>query len=130
MTTGAENPSGTASLEGSSYEVIRRRLVEQANALGAKAEAVNAKRKTLFGGRELALIETSRIRTENNCIPRDVLSVSGLLVFGFQVFLGLKSETTVKDVFSVYQFGDASGKAAGELSPLGFEGKAAFLSDP
>jgi hypothetical protein len=88
------------SLEGGSYEVIRRRLLERATELGAKAEALNQKRKQLFGGGELTLVATERIRTENNCTPRDVVSVDGQLLFGFQVFIGLKNETRVQDVLS------------------------------
>ena len=71
------------SLEGGSYEVIRRRLLEHATELAAKAEALNGKRKQLFGGGELTLVATERVRTENNCTPRDVVSVDGQLLFGF-----------------------------------------------
>ncbi len=99
-TTGAAE----STLEGGSYEVIRRRLSEQAAELANRAEALNKKRKSLFGGRELALIATERIRTDNNCVPRDVVSVGGQLLFGFQVFIGLKSETKVSDVLSLNRF--------------------------
>ena len=73
------------SMEGGSYEVIRRRLLERANELGVKAEALNGKRKQLFGGGELTLLATERVRTENKCSPRDVVSVDGHLLFGFQM---------------------------------------------
>src|SRR4051794_15578689 len=99
MADGTEG-SGGASLDGGSYDVIRGRLLEQAADLGARATRLNDKRKVLFGGRELALLSTERIRTENNCVPRDVVSVSGHLLFGFQVFIGLKTETRVADIFS------------------------------
>ena len=58
------------SLEGGSYEVIRRRLLERATELASKAEALNQRRKALFGGGELTLVATERVRTENNCTPR------------------------------------------------------------
>lgn len=96
--------NGGATMEGGSYDVIRLRLLAQAAELGAKAEALNAKRKKVFGGAELALIANERIRTEHNCIARDLVSVAGHMLFGFQVFMGLKTETGVGDVFAFYKF--------------------------
>src|SRR4051812_25531053 len=94
-----------STLEGGSYDVIRRRLLERAEELGKRCEGLNEARKKLFGGRELALLATDRVRTENNCVPRDVISIAGHLLFGFQVFIGLKSETTPRDVLYAYHFG-------------------------
>ncbi|HET9933495.1 MAG TPA: DNA repair ATPase [Polyangiaceae bacterium] len=116
------------SLEGGSYEVIRKRLLERAAELGNQAEALNSRRKQLFGGSELALIATERVRTENNCVPRDVVSVGGSMLFGFEVFIGLKSETRVSDVLSLYRFEKLEGGY--DLSPAPFEGPSAFLADP
>ncbi|MDF3065453.1 MAG: hypothetical protein K0R38_1054 [Polyangiaceae bacterium] len=115
-------------MEGGSYEVIRRRLLERATDLGSKADALNLKRKALFGGGELHLVATERIRTENNCTPRDVVSVDGQLLFGFQVFIGLKAETRVQDVLSLFKFEKSD--AGYDLSQCGFEGPGAFLADP
>jgi len=115
------------SLEGGSYEVIRRRLLERATELTAKAEALNQKRKALFGGGELTLTATERVRTENNCTPRDVVSVDGQLLFGFQVFIGLKTETRVQDVVSLFKF--QKNDAGYDLSQQEFAGAGAFLAD-
>jgi hypothetical protein len=115
------------SLEGGSYEVIRRRLLERATELATKAEALNQRRKKLFGGGELTLTATERVRTENNCTPRDVVSVDGQLLFGFQVFIGLKTETRVQDVVSLFKF--AKSDAGYDLSQQPFEGPGAFLAD-
>jgi hypothetical protein len=115
------------SLEGGSYEVIRRRLLERATELAGRAEALNQKRKGLFGGGELTLAATERVRTENNCTPRDVVSVDGQLLFGFQVFIGLKTETRVQDVLSLFEYRKSD--AGYELSQQPFEGPGAFLSD-
>ena len=98
------NGNGGATMEGGSYDVIRKRLLEQAAELGGKAETLNARRKKVFGGAELALVANERIRTENNCIARDLVSVAGHMLFGFQVFMGLKTETAVSDVFAFYKF--------------------------
>ena len=121
-------PQEERSLEGGSYEVIRRRLLERATELGSRAEALNHKRKQLFGGGELSLVATERVRTENNCTPRDVVSVDGQLLFGFQVFIGLKTETRVQDVVSLFKFHKS--ETGFDLSQQPFEGPGAFLADP
>lgn len=120
--------TGERSLEGGSYEVIRRRLLERATELSTKAEALNQKRKALFGGGELTLTATERVRTENNCTPRDVVSVDGQLLFGFQVFIGLKTETKVSDVVSLFKFQKT--EQGYDLNQQPFEGPGAFLADP
>ena len=43
-----------------------------------------------------------RIRTENNCLARDIVRFGNWLLFGYNVFMGLKKETRVDDVFSLY----------------------------
>src|SRR5688572_1516705 len=115
------------SLEGGSYEVIRRRLLERATELASRAEQLNQKRKSLFGGGELTLTATERLRTENNCTPRDVVSVDGQLLFGFQVFIGLKTETRVQDVVSLFKFQKTD--TGYDLSQQPFEGAGAYLAD-
>src|SRR5262249_8674945 len=92
-------------------------------------EALNEKRKKIFGGAELALIANERVRTEHNCIARDVVNVAGNLLFGFQVFLGLKTETNVADVFAFYEFEKKEGVDEWDLSALTFEGPGAFLAE-
>jgi len=115
-------------LEGGSYEVIRRRLLDHARELGKRCEALNGARSKLFGGRELALLATDRVRTENNCVPRDVVSVAGHLLFGFQVFIGLKSETKPSDALSTYRFQRSA--ETFDLSSAPFDGPLSFLANP
>ncbi|XVV03516.1 DNA repair ATPase [Actinosynnema sp. CA-248983] len=119
MTTTVTAPT-TATLDAGTYEVLRARLADQAAGLARRAEALNARRLEVFGSAELNLLGTERVRTENNCVPRDCVSVSvadgrgshvsGLMLFGYNVFIGLKPETTIDDVFSLHRFtrdGDA-----------------------
>ncbi len=120
--------ASAGSLEGGSYDVIRRRLFEQAAELGAKAESLNAKRKQVFGGAELALVANERVRTEHNCIARDIVSVGGNLLFGFQVFMGLKTEVSVRDVLAFYKF-EKKVDGQWDMSELSHEGAGAFLAD-
>ncbi|GGL05554.1 DNA repair ATPase [Mangrovihabitans endophyticus] len=100
----------TATLDAGTYEVLRARLGEQCAELARRAGALNERRVTTFGSTELRLIGTERIRTENNCVPRDVAQVGGAMLFGYNVFIGLRSQTSVDDVFAVHGFardGDA-----------------------
>jgi MoxR-like ATPase len=120
--------AGETKLEGGSYDVIRRRLLDRAAELAKRCDALNAARSKLFGGRELALLATDRVRTENNCVPRDVVSVAGYLLFGFQVFIGLKSETKPSDALSTYHF-QKSGEAF-DFSSAAFAGPLSFLANP
>ncbi|WP_051800147.1 DNA repair ATPase [Catenuloplanes japonicus] len=92
-------------MDAGTYEVLRGRLAEQAAELARRAERLNAQRAETFGGAELRLLGTERIRTENNCVPRDIVSVGGLMLFGYNVFIGLKSETSINDVFALHGFG-------------------------
>ncbi|MCW2940837.1 MAG: hypothetical protein JWN00_3822 [Actinomycetia bacterium] len=96
--------SDATTLEAGTYEVLRARLVEQSADLARRASALNARRLEVFGSAELRLIGSERIRTENNCMPRDIVSVGGIMVFGYNVYIGLKPETTVDDVFSLHRF--------------------------
>ncbi|MGE0326128.1 MAG: DNA repair ATPase [Polyangiaceae bacterium] len=116
-------------LEGGSYEIIRARLVEQAKRLAQGAEALNAERRAAFGGQELAVIGNERVRTENNCVPRDIVMVEGQLLFGYNVFLGLRTETQVADVFSLHRF-MRTGEGF-DVSAIGVgEHARSFLEDP
>ncbi|MER5998100.1 DNA repair ATPase [Nonomuraea angiospora] len=108
-------------LEAGTYEVLRNRLQAQAKTLTAAAEALNGARLKVFGGAELRLLGTERIRTENNCVPRDIVSLGDVMLFGYNVFIGLKPETAVADVFAVHRFsrdGDAFRFDADKLETL------------
>ncbi|MEV0613345.1 DNA repair ATPase [Nonomuraea sp. NPDC050404] len=108
-------------LEAGTYEVLRNRLQAQSKALAAAAESLNGERLKVFGGAELRLLGTERIRTENNCVPRDIVSLGDVMLFGYNVFIGLKPETTVADVFAVHRFsrdGDAFRFDADRLAAL------------
>src|SRR5690606_6423646 len=51
------------------------------------------------------LLGTETINTENNCQPRDIISIGGnKFLFGYNVHMGLKRETFIQDVFGVYNF--------------------------
>jgi hypothetical protein len=124
--TGAEPPPDGGELDGGNYEVIRARLEDLGKRLRAQAEALNGARKETFGSTELVVVGNERVRTENNCLPRDIANVGGQLLFGYNVHIGLKSETRLEDVLALHRFGRREGagepvEGADEASPGGFE---------
>ena len=119
----------------SSYELLKTRLEKQGDALLAKAQALNAARLAAFGQMEQRLLLRTRARTEHACVARDIVRIGeDRVLLGFNVFLGLRRETDVDDVFALYELVPAS-EAAGEggegggdeLRPVPAEGS--FLDD-
>ena len=110
---------------GGAYEIIRNRLNQQGEILAKKLNTLNEQRLATFGSTEMTVIGQTRIRTENNCIPRDILEMGRYLLFGYNVFVGMKSETAVSDVFSLHEM--AQTKEGFEFTQIPFEQN--FLSD-
>jgi hypothetical protein len=102
--TSADDGSSEHDIQGSNYEIIRERLIDQAADLRERADALNDKRREVFGGTELGVVGQETIRTENNCIPQDIVNIGGRLLFGYNVYIGMKSKTSVDDVFSLHRF--------------------------
>jgi len=100
----AAGAAAAPSLDAGTYEVLRARLARQAQELAERAEKLNNARIATFGGQQMRLLGTERIRTENNCVPRDIAEVGGTILFGYNVFLGLRTQTSVNDVFAAYGF--------------------------
>jgi len=88
--------------EGGSYDIIYQRLIEQGNQLDQQIAALNKARSDAFGSTDLAVLGRSRVRTENNCLGRDIVQVGKYLIFGYNVFIGLKKNTHIEDVLSMY----------------------------
>jgi len=112
--------------EGGSYELIRKRLEEQNKQLENQIIKLNKLREEEFGKTILDVIDRVRVRTENNCTPRDIVRINGLLLFGYNVFIGLKKETKISDVFALYSLHEDEGKFEVRQEPL----EGSFLSDP
>ncbi|MCK5356454.1 MAG: DNA repair ATPase, partial [Methyloprofundus sp.] len=101
--TPANNIVDQAVAEGGAYEVIRKRLLEQGKKLKQQTQALNTARLAEFGSSEMAVAARVRVRTENNCVARDIVQVGDLLLFGYNVYIGLKKETRIEDVFSLFR---------------------------
>jgi hypothetical protein len=114
-------------LAGGNYEVLRQRLHTAGAELARRAEALNARRKTTFGSTEPQLIATERVRTDHNCEPVDMVAVGDQLLLGFNVFLGLKTETTIGDVLALHRFQPAA-DGGFDCSPLPLDGLGGFLT--
>ncbi len=98
----AGNIVDKAVAEGGAYEIIRKRLLDQGQQLTQKVRELNDARLAEFGSSAMVATARVRVRTENNCIPRDIVQVGDYLLFGYNVFIGLKKETKVEDVFSLF----------------------------
>ncbi|GAU67266.1 hypothetical protein SSP35_04_03510 [Streptomyces sp. NBRC 110611] len=114
MTTGTGPDTGT-------YEVLRDRLTAQTAELARRAEALNARRTEEFGSARLELAGTERLRTERGCVPRDIVAVGEVLLLGSHAFPGNRAETTVGDVFALYDR---------DLHPLPDDAVPGLLDDP
>lgn len=91
-------------VEGGNYDVIRGRLSGLGNGLFEATTALNTQREGVFGGTEMAMLGNERVRTENNCVPVDIVQVGGALLMGYNVHLGLKRTTVPGDVISLQRF--------------------------
>ncbi|MEL7311902.1 MAG: DNA repair ATPase [Pseudomonadota bacterium] len=112
--------------EGGAYEVIQQRLLAQGEALEALAQQLNEGRAGEFGSTEMVLASRTRVRTENNCVGRDIVQIGDLLLFGYNVFIGLKNTTQIEDVFALYQLKRTDDNF--ELLEVSLENS--FLADP
>jgi hypothetical protein len=125
------NVVDTAVAEGGAYEVLHKRLRQHGQRLQQLTEALNGQRLAEFGNTQIDAIGRVRIRTENNCIARDIVQVGECLLFGYNVFIGLKRETNVADVFSLYRLVAAAEGYEAEPVPLegSFLAQASFVAD-
>lgn len=108
---GAHSAINQAVASGGAYEVLQKRLSDQGAALRGIAADLNGQRLQEFGASHMDLLGRVRVRTENNCVGRDIVQVGELTVFGYNVFLGIKQETRIEDVFAVYRLQAAKADA-------------------
>lgn len=103
---------GQQGLEQGTYEIIRGRLDNYGNDLKSRLNQLNDQRKAVFGAVETQLIATEHISTEHSCEPRDMVPIGDRFIFGYNVHIGLKTETVIEDVFSIYEYSDRTFKEA------------------
>lgn len=96
---------------GNAYELIKKRLTEQGSRLEQQTAKLNNARLTEFGSTQMQVIARTRIRTEYNCVAQDMVQVGDYLLFGYNVFMGLKRASNIKDVLSLYRLTEAADKS-------------------
>ena len=102
--TVAENEQDLAAVaQGGAYQVIRARLNQQGVELEKKTQQLNQDRLKEFGREDMHVLGRIRVRTENNCQARDIVCAGDYLLFGYNVFIGLKKEVKISDVFGLYK---------------------------
>ena len=110
---------------GNAYELIKKRLTEQGRRLEQLTAKLNAARLTEFGSTQMQVVARTRIRTEHNCVAQDMVQVGDYLLFGYNVFMGLKRASNVKDVLSLYRLIDPADKGDSDESPQSSSGDSA-----
>lgn len=115
---GGETAAPETGLERGTYEIIRARLEGYTEELRERLEKLNAERRDVFGSIPTELLSTTRIPTSNNCVPRDLVPIGNQFLFGFNVNIGLKSETKVSDVFAVFSIDEEEHFHTGTLDIL------------
>ena len=115
-------------IEQGTYEILKARLEEHAGTLRSRAESLNQQRLELFGGTEMTVVGNERIRTENNCVPRDIRTIGDHMLFGYNVFLGLRTGIKVDDVFSLHTF-EENDSGGFSFDTVGADDPRNFLAD-
>ena len=108
-----------------SFDLLRKRLAALAETLRSKTETLNRQRLEVYGRVEPKLLARLAARTEHNCVARDLVRVGDRLLFAYNVFIGLKKETRVEDVFCLYRLSEGDGGAELEAVPS----NGSFLAD-
>ena len=102
--------SEQAVAEGGAYEVIRQRLNTQQQSFDKLVNDINHQRQYEFGSTEMKVLGRMRLRTENNCQAKDLVIVGGYVLFGYNVYIGLKKETRIEDVLSLFKMVETDGE--------------------
>jgi hypothetical protein len=98
------SPSAATALGSATYEIIRQRLQGHGATLRERMARLDERRREVFGAIEYKLLQSDRITTTHNCVPRDMVQLGrGRFLFGFNVTLGLKKEVELGDVFAVFK---------------------------
>ncbi|MCR9155349.1 MAG: DNA repair ATPase [Bacteroidetes bacterium] len=113
------NISDSNSLETGAYTIIRERLQNNGKDLQARLKQLNDERRLVFGATDTRLIANERISTEHNCLARDIVPVGNdFFWFGYNVQIGLKAETHISDVFSIYRYDRENHRFQSTESPI------------
>ncbi|MFC5184968.1 DNA repair ATPase [Actinomadura harenae] len=126
----AAGQAAGAGLDRGTYEVLRDRLAARAADLAGRAEALNARRLETFGGSELRLAGSEVVRTAQDRVARDVVSVGGLLLFASNAASDVAAgDVEVGDVFALRRL-EPSEDGRVTLADAGLDALPGLLDDP
>ncbi|MCV6611007.1 MAG: DNA repair ATPase [Amphritea sp.] len=111
---------------GGAYEVLKARLTAQGSELKSLVDQLNQARQEAFGASSTELVGKVNVHTQNNCLPVDMAQVNDQLLFGYQVFVGLKAAPEIKDVLGLYQLTETDDQFRIDSLPL----ENSFLDEP
>lgn len=114
--TDADEAVGAAVAQGGAYEVIRKRLTGLGDKLSQEVGQLNESRLQEFGRSDMNVLARVRARTQNNCIARDIVQIGDNLLFGYNVYIGLKKETRIDDVFALIEVEESDSNF--EIAPV------------
>ncbi|MBT3153789.1 DNA repair ATPase [Streptomyces sp. CHD11] len=118
----AQDPAAApATVDGGAYQVLRDRLTARAAELVRRAEALNHRRAREFGAPELRLTGTERLRTDRGSVPRDIVAVGDVLLFGYEARPRPDRDIAVGDVLAPHDR---------ELNRLADDAVPGLLDDP
>src|SRR5690606_21179220 len=91
-------------LDSGAYEIIRKRLLTQKEALIGKLQSLNNARKEVFNSTKIVFKANARIHTQNNYVAGGSVAIDNSCSFGYNVHFGLRTEINLEVVFSIYHF--------------------------
>jgi hypothetical protein len=122
--------SAASALGSATYEIIRQRLQAHGAALRERMARLDARRQEVFGAIESKLLQSDRITTAHNCVPRDMVPLGqGRFLFGFNVLFGLKKEIELADVFAAYERDEARARSRKDLRLPRRQGRSSPISN-
>src|SRR5687768_6375391 len=68
-------PLPAPALGSATYEIIRQRLQTQGAALRERMQKLDARRQEVFGATKFELLQSDRVTTAHNCVPRDMVQL-------------------------------------------------------
>jgi hypothetical protein len=110
------------------FDVLVARLRDAGARLRDAASALNDERAAVFARTAIELQEQERLHTTAAAIPRDVVAIDDLLLFGYNVPTSLASRRSLDDVLALSRISKV-GERDWSFTPVGADDAAWFLSD-
>lgn len=93
----------TEASENGAYETLLKRLQSEGKRLHRQVDDLNEQRLGAFDNGRMEVLARLGVRTDSNCVPRDIARVGEHLLLGYNSVPSRKVETRVEDVFALYR---------------------------